>query len=457
MSVIDDRKLKTINVNYYKSGTLKKVQLIEQDKVDIIFYDVLQGKTLHIETGLIIKIGIANEIPYLILVPYDFYLEPPIYYVPIVNIRDVINVNRGSVYAISPVYSPDESVAALKSDGDHLLFTTNGKDWKVCAGGGGGGGVTIEEVDQEIERYLESYYTKEQIDELLENIVPEDRIREIATEVAGEVVDNKLDDYFTKEEVTERIEQAVSTFITENDAKTLATEIVDEKLEDYDTSEQVTEKINSAIEDLPDKQYVKDKIDEELEDYDTSFEVTGKIEEATSPLAPKADPTFTGTVTVPTVTPETNDGTAASTAYVTNAVSTVKQELAGALHFKGVVDTYDELLAIEDPGEGDVYQVRESEAGTNAEFVWVVQTESWVELGTNIDLSIYMTKYDATIALQQNLAQAKAYTDEKVADIDLYALCVEKGYLGTKEQFCIALADLCNHVLVIPTVDDQVP
>ena len=38
---------------------------------------------------------------------------------------------------------------------------------------------------------------------------------------------------------------------------------------------------------------------------------------------------------------------------------------------------------------------------------------------------------------------------------DIYALAVEKGYVGTKVEFCEALADLCNHVSVVPIVEDH--
>jgi hypothetical protein len=64
-------------------------------------------------------------------------------------------------------------------------------------------------------------------------------------------------------------------------------------------------------------------------------------------------------------------------------------DLAAALKFKGIVANLTELEAIENPSNGDVYQVTNPGTGkTNAEYVYD-STNSWIELGTVIDLSGY--------------------------------------------------------------------
>ena len=58
-------------------------------------------------------------------------------------------------------------------------------------------------------------------------------------------------------------------------------------------------------------------------------------------------------------------------------------------NFKGIVATLADLEAIENPMNGDVYQVTNPGTGkTNAEYVYDA-TNSWIELGTVIDLSGY--------------------------------------------------------------------
>lgn len=57
-------------------------------------------------------------------------------------------------------------------------------------------------------------------------------------------------------------------------------------------------------------------------------------------LAPKADPTFTGTVSVPTASSGTNDTTAASTAYVNTAIAAAGSGLSLRLYDKGRLEYY---------------------------------------------------------------------------------------------------------------------
>lgn len=109
-------------------------------------------------------------------------------------------------------------------------------------------------------------------------------------------------------------------------------------------------------------------------------------------LADKADlasPTFTGTPSAPTASAGTNTTQIATTAFVKAACDAISASLAGAFNFKGIVANLTELEAIENPSNGDVYQVTNPGTGkSNAEYVYD-STNSWIELGTVIDLSGY--------------------------------------------------------------------
>ena len=115
--------------------------------------------------------------------------------------------------------------------------------------------------------------------------------------------------------------------------------------------------------------------------------------EADGLLANKANlasPALTGTPTAPTATAGTNTTQVATTAFVKTAVDNISHDLAAALKFKGVVANLTELEAIVDPAEGDVYQVTNPGTGeSNAEYAYT--GTSWIELGTEIDLSGYAT------------------------------------------------------------------
>ena len=105
--------------------------------------------------------------------------------------------------------------------------------------------------------------------------------------------------------------------------------------------------------------------------------------------APLASPTFTGTPAAPTAAAGTNTTQIATTAFVKAACDAISASLAGAFNFKGIVANLTELEAIENPSNGDVYQVTNPGTGkTNAEYVYD-STNSWIELGTVIDLSGY--------------------------------------------------------------------
>lgn len=59
--------------------------------------------------------------------------------------------------------------------------------------------------------------------------------------------------------------------------------------------------------------------------------------------------------------------------------------IAGAFRFRGSVNSYEELLKIPNPDEGQVYQIKDKEYAYNK------KKNEWVELGFNMDLSSYST------------------------------------------------------------------
>ena len=131
-----------------------------------------------------------------------------------------------------------------------------------------------------------------------------------------------------------------------------------------------------------------------------STEISGKADQATTytktqvddalaSKAPLASPTFTGTPTAPKADKGDDSGKIATTSFVKEAIDDISAALAGAFNFKGIVATLTDLEAIENPSNGDVYQVTNPGTGkTNAEYVYN-EDSGWIELGTVIDLSGY--------------------------------------------------------------------
>lgn len=116
----------------------------------------------------------------------------------------------------------------------------------------------------------------------------------------------------------------------------------------------------------------------------TKTDVDGLLDDK----ADLASPVLTGTPTAPTATAGTNTTQIATTAFVKAACDAISASLAAALKFKGIVANLTELEAIVNPANGDVYQVTNPGIGkTNAEYAY--DGTSWVELGTEVDLSGY--------------------------------------------------------------------
>lgn len=122
--------------------------------------------------------------------------------------------------------------------------------------------------------------------------------------------------------------------------------------------------------------------------------------------APINNPTFTGTVTLPAPSSDSDDTTAATTAWVRTKISGA---VAGAFHFMGVVANEAALAAIQNPSQGDVYQVTTTSSGSNGEFAY--DGTNWVELGTVLDLSAYYTSSQTDSAISNAIAAAASDYD----------------------------------------------
>lgn len=142
--------------------------------------------------------------------------------------------------------------------------------------------------------------------------------------------------------------------------------------------------------------------------------------------APLASPTFTGTPTAPKATKGDNTTAIATTSFVKEACDDIKADLASAFKFKGIVANIAELEAIENPSNGDVYQVTNPGTGkTNAEYAF--DGNSWIELGTEVDLSGYAplaspgftgtpTAPTATKGTDSTQVATTAYVQEELKD-----------------------------------------
>ena len=89
-----------------------------------------------------------------------------------------------------------------------------------------------------------------------------------------------------------------------------------------------------------------------------------------------------------TNTPSTLAGYGIADAATKEELNELKEEIGHAYKPKGSVETYDDLLEIENPQIGDVYNVID----TGVNYVW--DGERWDELGSIVDLSNYWSKDD---------------------------------------------------------------
>ena len=129
--------------------------------------------------------------------------------------------------------------------------------------------------------------------------------------------------------------------------------------------------------------------------------------------APTANPTFTGTVTLPAITSSSADTSAATKKYVDDAVSNATQGLSGAMHFKGksTVDlsadgnsTANPTIAGYDWNEKTAGDVVLNSVGEK-EYVW--DGTKWIELGDEASFAVKGSITNTDIATNANIDQSK--------------------------------------------------
>ena len=163
-------------------------------------------------------------------------------------------------------------------------------------------------------------------------------------------------------------------------------EMIDASIVNFLTADQIDEKISQATSDFVTSETVDEKIADAVEDLATEEFVSESIATAVEPLATKEE--------------------------LDEAIEEVKEQVVGAFHFRGTVDTVEDLENIADPEEGDVYEVLADESE------WAFNGTEWIELGSKFDLSDYYTKaecnanFDANGAADAAETAAKAYADE---------------------------------------------
>lgn len=129
--------------------------------------------------------------------------------------------------------------------------------------------------------------------------------------------------------------------------------------------------------------------------------------------APTANPTFTGTVTLPAITSSSADTAAATKKYVDDTVSGATQGLSGAMHFKGksTVDLSAEGNSAANPTISG-YDWSEKAAGDvvlnsvgEKEYVW--DGTKWIELGDEASFAVKGSITNTDIASNANIDQSK--------------------------------------------------
>ena len=121
----------------------------------------------------------------------------------------------------------------------------------------------------------------------------------------------------------------------------------------------------------------------------SNFVTGGTVYTTTNALAPKASPSFTGTPTAPTASAGTSTTQVATTAFVTDAVSTAIGSITG-------ID-FQVVTSLPSTGtKGVIYLVSNSGSSPNSydEYIWIVPTGDsgrFEKIGTtDVDLSNYL-------------------------------------------------------------------
>lgn len=117
--------------------------------------------------------------------------------------------------------------------------------------------------------------------------------------------------------------------------------------------------------------------------------------------------------------------------------------IASVYKIKGSVNSYSELINIQNPTAGDVYNViqEHGESGTSAfvpagtNYVYVAVTNQqdskypgyWDPLGGTIDLSAYKTAANTTVEIQTALSEAKTYTNDAISEVNEEIVNINNG------------------------------
>ena len=155
--------------------------------------------------------------------------------------------------------------------------------------------------------------------------------------------------------------------------------------------------------------------------------------------------------------PDTVAGYGITDAATTSDIEALENRLTSVYHYRGSVNTYDDLLAIESPEHGDVYNVID----TGKNYAWVEDNQEWDDLAGIVDLSEYVRAEDLdflteedidiitgsasnvasfkqilansnSVQLDANLTMDEALTIEKAVTVDLNGKeinAVTNGYL----------------------------
>lgn len=166
-----------------------------------------------------------------------------------------------------------------------------------------------------------------------------------------------------------------------------------------------------------------------------------EVDTALALKAPLASPALTGTPTAPTATQGDNTTQIATTAFVKTACDAVSQALAAAFKFKGIVANLTELEAIVDPANGDVYQVTNPGTGkSNAEYAY--NGTSWVELGTEVDLSGYAPLASPAFSGTPTAPTATKGTNSTQVATTAYVQTELGDYVKTSDLVAITAAEV---------------
>ena len=109
---MNDKSIKTLKIGILENGRIKNINVIEKDIIDFTYKK--NGKKISLK-GELVKIGIKNKKPYLVVLDYNYNSEDNVHFVPTSDIVKITNVvHSGEKYSFSPMYSPDESVLLLR-------------------------------------------------------------------------------------------------------------------------------------------------------------------------------------------------------------------------------------------------------------------------------------------------------------------------------------------------------